>query len=94
MPANSVVVDKLVELVQKPDSEPNESSNGDAATMAERGGVKLLEWLMSSATTVNGERDEKRVNEVLDKLTQLNSLVDRASTMEEALRLIEEAKLG
>ena len=94
MPANSIVVDKLVEMVQKPDSGPGERSNGDAAALAERGGVKLLEWLMSSATKVDGERDEKQVNEVLDKLSQLNSLVDRASTMEEALRLIEEANLG
>jgi hypothetical protein len=92
--ANSNGVDELVELVQRPESGPSESSNGDAATLAERGGIKLLEWLMSSATTVNGERDEKHVAEVLDKLTKLNSLVDRASTMEEALRLIEEAKLG
>jgi hypothetical protein len=94
MPANSAAADKLVEVVQKPALESHASNNRDAAVLAERGGVKLLEWLMSSATKVDGERDEKRVNEVLDKLTKLNSLVDRASTMEEALRLIEEDKLG
>ena len=93
-PAKPVSVDKLVEWVKKPDSGLIEGGTGDAATLAERGGIKLLEWLMSSATKVNGERDEKRVKEVLDQLTKLNSLVDRASTMEEALRLIEEAKLG
>ena len=67
---------------------------GNTAATAERGSLKLLEWLMNSATKVTGERDEKRVSEVLDQLTKLNSLVDRASNMEEALRLIEEAKLG
>jgi hypothetical protein len=94
MPSNSVAPGKLVEFVQKPASEAQGSNNRDAAVLAERGGVKLLEWLMSSATKVDGDRDEKRVNEVLDKLSKLNSLVDRASTMEEALRLIEEDKLG
>ena len=94
MPADFIGVDKLVELVQKPAAESHDHSNGDAATLAERGGIKLLEWLMSGATKVDGERDEKRVNEVLSKLTKLNSLVDRASTIEEALRLIEEDKLG
>ena len=94
IPANSGAVEMMIELVQKPEALPGESSSGDAAKLAERGGVKLLEWLMSSATKVNGERDEKQVTEVLDKLSKLNSLVDRASTMEEALRLIEEAKLG
>lgn len=94
IPADSNGIDKLVELVQKPPAVSHDNRNGDAATQAERGGVKLLEWLMSGATKVDGERDEKRVNEVLDKLTKLNSLVDRAATMEEALRLIEEDKLG
>ena len=94
MPADPVAADKLVEIVQKPASRSRESHNRDAAVLAERGGVKLLEWLMSSATKIDGERDEKRVNEVLDKLSKLNSLVDRASTMEEALRLIEEDELG
>jgi hypothetical protein len=68
--------------------------NGNAPTAAERGGLKLLEWLKNSATKVGDERDGKRVNEVLDQLTKLNALVDRAGSIEEALRLIEEAKLG
>ena len=92
--ANPGSVDKLVDREKKPVSESTEGGTFDAATLAERGGVKLLEWLMNSATKVDGERDEKRVNEVLDQLTKLNSLVDRTATMEEALRLIEEGKLG
>lgn len=91
---NPVFVNKLIQWAKKPDSGSNGNGDGDAATVAERGSLKLLEWLMNSATKVNGERDEKRVNEVLEQLTKLNSLVDRASNMEEALRLIEEAKLG
>jgi hypothetical protein len=91
---NTVTANKLVEWAKKSDAGSTAGVDGNAQATAERGGIKLLEWLMSSATKVNGERDEKRVNEVLEQLTKLNSLVDRASNMEEALRLIEEAKLG
>ena len=59
MAANSAAVEKLVELVQKPEAAAADTSTGDAAALAERGGIKLLEWLMSSASKVNGERDEK-----------------------------------
>jgi hypothetical protein len=90
---NTVTVNKLVQWAKKSDAGSTAGGDGNAAA-AERGSLKLLEWLMNSATKVTGERDEKRVSEVLDQLTKLNSLVDRASNMEEALRLIEEAKLG
>ena len=91
--SNSAIADKLIEWAKKSDAGSTTVADSNAAT-AERGSLKLLEWLMNSATKVTGERDEKRVSEVLDQLTKLNSLVDRASNMEEALRLIEEAKLG
>jgi len=76
------------------DSSGNGNGDGNAPTAAERGSLKLLEWLKNSATKVGDERDGEQVNEVLDQLTKLNSLVDRAGSIEEALRLIEEAKLG
>lgn len=76
----------------------NGNGNGDsniaAPTSAERANRKLREWLMNSAAKVGNDHDGKQVKEVLDQLTELNSLVGRTGSMEEALRLIQEAKLG
>lgn len=96
--ANPSAVDKLIVWAKKPDAGSNGNGNGNGnggeSTAAERGGLKLLEWLMSSATKVGDERDGEKAKQVLDDLAKLNSLVDSAGSIEEALRLIEEAKLG
>jgi len=65
-----------------------------AATLPDRGSLKLLEMLMNSAPNGGDGRDGKKVSDALDQLTKLNSLVDRAGSIEEALRLIQEGKLG
>lgn len=92
--ANQTAVKKLIEWSKKPDSGSSGNGNGDESAAVERGSLKLLEWLMNSATKVGDGRDGKQVNQVLDELTKLNALVGRAGNIEEALRLIEEAKLG
>jgi hypothetical protein len=92
--AHQTAAPKPAELAKESDSGSSGNGSTNESTAVERGSLKLLEWLMNSAAKVGNGRDSKQVNQVLDELTKLNALVDRAGNIEEALRLIEEAKLG
>lgn len=70
------------------------NGNGGLPSSSARDMLTLLEWMLNTASKVNGEENDGLSADMLARLTRLDSLVDRAGGVEEALRLIEEAKLG
>jgi hypothetical protein len=72
----------------------DDNGHGDAQPSSARSTLKLLEWMLNTASKVNGDENDGVSVDMLEQLTKLNSLVDRAGGVEQALRLLEEAKLG
>ncbi|MCL4395096.1 MAG: hypothetical protein M1482_09900 [Chloroflexi bacterium] len=74
-------------------SNGNRHGNGDgigAQTAADSASLKLLELLAAGKPAAQSEDKQG----MLDQLTKLNSLVERAGSVEEALRMLGEAKVG
>ncbi len=72
----------------------DDNGYGDAQPASAHSTLKLLEWVLNTASKVNGAENDGVSADMLGQLTKLNALVDRAGGVEEALRLLEEAKVG
>ncbi len=84
-------------LVMGPIPAPNPTVSGAVMmpqTAEQESVAKLLEWVVNSAAKVGDDRDNRKVNQVLDELQKLNDLFGRANNVEEALAMVKEAKIG